>query len=146
MGLPDGRKTATANNIKYSVADAVLSAFSVFFTQSPSFLDYQVRMEKVHGKNNAQSIFGIHKIPSANQIRNILDPIPPETIFPLIQDIGNNLYQYGYLEPFRSIGGTLLVAMGGTDFFSSEKISCPCCSCQTLKNGHILYRHSANTP
>lgn len=146
MGLPDGRKTATANNIKYSVEDAALSAFSVFFTQSPSFLDYQIRMEKVHGKNNAQSIFGIHKIPSANQIRNILDPIPPETIFPLIQDIGNNLYQHGYLEPFRSIGGTLLVAMDGTDFFSSEKISCPYCSCQTLKNGHILYRHSAITP
>jgi hypothetical protein len=40
-----------------------LSAFSVFFTQSPSFLDYQTRMEKAHGKNNAQSIFGIHKIP-----------------------------------------------------------------------------------
>jgi hypothetical protein len=43
--------------------DAFLSAFSVFFTQSPSFLDYQTRTEKVHGKNNAQSIFGIHKIP-----------------------------------------------------------------------------------
>ncbi len=31
--------------------DAVLSAFSVFFTQSPSFLDYQERMQKKHGKN-----------------------------------------------------------------------------------------------
>jgi hypothetical protein len=26
--------------------DAALSAFSVFFTQSPSFLDYQVRMQQ----------------------------------------------------------------------------------------------------
>ncbi len=38
--LPDIRKKATANNLKYAIADAALSAFSVFFTQSPSFLDY----------------------------------------------------------------------------------------------------------
>ncbi|MBS3953600.1 MAG: ISNCY family transposase, partial [Methylomicrobium sp.] len=33
--LPDSRKTATSNNLKYAVEDAALSAFSVFFTQSP---------------------------------------------------------------------------------------------------------------
>jgi hypothetical protein len=50
---------------------AVLSAFSVFFTQSPSFLDYRVRMQKQRGRNNAQSLFGVHQIPSDNQIRNL---------------------------------------------------------------------------
>ena len=144
--LPDFRKKATANNLKYAIADAALSAFSVFFTQSPSFLDYQTRMQKAHGKNNAQSIFGVHQIPSANQIRNLLDPVPPEAVYPLLQEIGDSLYQHGYLASFRSVGGTLLVALDGTDFFASEKISCPCCSCQTLKNGHTLYRHSAITP
>ncbi len=60
--LPDSRKKGTANNLKYSMRNAVLSAFSVFFTQSPSFLDYQERMQKKHGKNNATSLFGVHKI------------------------------------------------------------------------------------
>ncbi|MBS3952817.1 MAG: ISNCY family transposase, partial [Methylomicrobium sp.] len=55
--LPDSRKPG--NNQKYRIEDAVLSAFSVFFTQSPSFLDYQRRMEKLHNRNNAQSIFGV---------------------------------------------------------------------------------------
>jgi hypothetical protein len=50
------------------------------------------------------------------------------------------------LTPFRSIGGTLLAAFDGTDFFSSEKISCPNCTCQTLKNGKTLHRHIAVTP
>lgn len=144
--LPDSRKTSTSNNLKYDVADAVLSAFSVFFTQSPSFLDYQSRMQKECGKNNAQSIFGVHKIPSDNQIRNILDPIPPETLFPLLAEVGDALYQDGYLTPFRSIGDTLLLAMDGTDFFASENISCPCCTQQTLKNGKTLHRHIAVTP
>ena len=144
--LPDFRKKATANNLKYAIEDAALSAFSVFFTQSPSFLDYQTRMQKAHGKNNAQSIFGVHQPPSANQIRNLLDPVPPERVFPLLREIGDSLCQHGYLAPFRAVGGTLLVALDGTDFFSSEKISCPCCSQQTLKNGNTLYRHSAITP
>ena len=34
--LPDERKPG--NNTKYQVEDAVMAAFSVFFTQSPSFL------------------------------------------------------------------------------------------------------------
>ncbi len=43
--------------------DAVLSAFSVFFSQSPSFLDSQVRMQKQQGKNTASTLFGVHEIP-----------------------------------------------------------------------------------
>ena len=40
----------------------------------------------------------------------------------------------------------LLVALDGTDTFSSEKIHCPCCREQTLKNGKTLNRHTAVTP
>ena len=144
--LPDIRKTATSNNLKYAVADAAMSAFGIFFTQTPSFLDYQARMQKKYGKSNAQSILGIHKLPSMNQVRNLLDPVPPETVYPLFQEISDELYHHGYLNSFRSIGDTLLMAVDGMDFFSSEKISCPCCTKQTLKNGKTLYRHIAVTP
>lgn len=30
--------------------------------------------------------------------------------------------------------------------FSPEKVSCPCCTQQTLKNGNTLYRHTVVTP
>jgi hypothetical protein len=63
-GLPEHR--SGGNNQHYTIADAALSAFSVFFTQSPSFLDYQVRMQKHRGRNNARSLFGVHEIPSEN--------------------------------------------------------------------------------
>lgn len=144
--LPDSRKTATSNHLKYAVEDAALSAFSVFFTQSPSFLDYQVRMQKAYGKNNAQSLFGVHRIPSANQVRNILDPIPPQTVYPVFAEISDGLYRHGYLKAYRRPQDTLLIALDGTDFFSSEKISCPHCTRQTLKNGKTLHRHTAVTP
>jgi len=123
-----------------------MSAFSVFFTQCPSFLDFQERMQKKHNKNNAQSIFGVHQLPSTSQISNLLDPIPPETLYPVLADVGDQLYQNGCLESFRSINNTLLVALDGTDSVSSEKISCPCCTQQLLKNGKTLFRHIVITP
>jgi len=58
FALPDHRKGG--NNQSYAIGDAGLSAFSVFFLQSPSFLDYQRRMQKEYGTNNASPLFGVH--------------------------------------------------------------------------------------
>lgn len=142
--FPDERRGG--NNQQSRIEDAGLSAFSVFFTQSPSFLDYQMRMRQACGRDNAQSLFGIHDIPSDNQIRNLLDPVPAETIYPLMAELSDELYRGGYLDAFRSIGDTMLLALDGTDFFSSEKLSCPCCLRATLKNGSTRYRHTVVTP
>ena len=46
--LPDARR---GKNRHYSMADAGLSAFSVFFMQCPSFLEYQRRMQQTQGRN-----------------------------------------------------------------------------------------------
>lgn len=73
--FPDVR---TGKNTVYEVRDAVLSAFSMFFMQCPSFLAHKRAMGLRKGKNNAESIFGVHKIPTDTHIRNLLDPIPPE--------------------------------------------------------------------
>ena len=142
--LPDARRSS--NNQHYAMEDAALSAFSVFFTQSPSFLDYQIRMQQQQGKNNAQTLFGVHQIPSDNQIRNILDPVAPHMLFPLIAHMGDELYRHQHLESYRSINGTLLMALDGTDFFSSNTIHCKCCSRAEQKNGDMLYRHTVVTP
>lgn len=142
--LPDARRSS--NNQHYAIEDAALSAFSVFFTQSPSFLDYQTRMQQQHATNNAHTLFGVHQIPSDNQIRNILDPVAPHTLFPLIAHMGDELYRHQHLESYRSINNTLLMAVDGTDFFSSNKIHCKCCSCAQQKNGDTLYRHTVVTP
>lgn len=75
FALPDHRKGG--NNQTYEIGDAALSAFSAFFLQSPSFLDDQRRMQKERGRNNAGSLFGVHQIPSTQQIGNLLDPIAP---------------------------------------------------------------------
>ena len=83
--LSDGRQQSNAR--RYEREDAALSAFAVFFSQSPSFLDSQVRMQKQLGRNHASSLFGVHEIPCDNQIRNLLDPVPPEAVYPVLAEI-----------------------------------------------------------
>ena len=93
--LPEHRK---GKNIRYRLKDAGLGAFAVFFTQSPSFLAYQRHMERIRGQNNAESMFGIEKIPSDSQIRSLLDPIEPKQVYPLFWTILEKLDQLGVTQ------------------------------------------------
>jgi hypothetical protein len=126
--------------------DFGLSAFSVFFTQSPSFLAHQKAMQQARGKNNAQSFFHLEPIPSDNQIRQMLDPIPPEKLFPVYDRIYDTLREHGILQHFRGVHDSTLIALDGTWYHSSRKIHCPGCSTLEPKSGEITYYHSAVTP
>jgi hypothetical protein len=141
--FPDER---TGDNTVYSMADAALGAFSVFFTQSPSFLDFQRTLQLAKGCNNALSLFGIRQIPSDNQIRNLLDPVPPAALLPVFAAVVEQLHYDGHLEAYRAINGDLLVAMDGTQYFASAKIHCAQCSVTEHSNGHTTYSHSVVTP
>ena len=97
--LPDHRKKSNAT--KYSVKDAALSAFGVFFMQSPSFLSHQRDMKRNQGKSNMESLFGGHEIPSDNQIRKILDPIEPKELGEIYWKIYEGLEEEGELEGYK---------------------------------------------
>jgi len=142
--LPDRRKDSPNRTDK--VVDALLSAFSVFFLQCDSFLNYQRTMQKAKERNNAQSLFGVHEIPSDNQIRNILETISYQEITPLIADLGEDLYRRGALDSWRTPFGTFLGVLDGTTTISSDTISCSSCTHVKGKDGSVLHRHSVVTP
>jgi hypothetical protein len=141
--FPDER---TGDNVVYSMADAAIGAFSVFFTQSPSFLDFQRTLEVTKGCSNAQSLFGMTQTPSDNHIRNLLDPVPPSTVFPIFSYAVDALQEWGHLDPYRSINGDLLVALDGTQYFCSSAIHCDHCNVTHPTNGTVIYSHHVVTP
>jgi len=141
-GFPDERTGDTT----YSMADAALGAFSVFFTQSPSWLDFQRTLQVAKGCNNALSLFGITQIPTANQTRNLLDPVPPRALLPVFATVVEALRGGGQLEAYRSINGDLLVAMDGTQYHFSAKVHCPQCRVTEHRNGTTTYSHQVVTP
>ncbi|MBT3300971.1 MAG: ISNCY family transposase [Bacteroidetes bacterium] len=141
--FPDNR---TGSNKIYSIEDATLGAFSVFFTQSPSFLSFQTAMQQKKGKNNAQSLFGILNIPCHNQINNLLDTVAPTYVYPVFSYIFNGLKDTGHIDAFKSYNGNLLIALDGTLYFSSKSIHCENCNQKHHKNGTTTYSHTVITP
>ena len=75
-GLPDQRKGPRRDG-DYTMADIGLSAFSMFFMGSPSFLGHQRALAEGHGRSNCQTLFGMSAIPSDNYIRLMLDGASP---------------------------------------------------------------------
>jgi hypothetical protein len=133
-------------NTRYTMADAALSAFSVFFMQSPSFLEHQRTVQETQGKNNAQTLFGVYQIPTDNPIRTLLDGVEPTAVYPLFTSFFRGLYQEGIVDRYRALGNTLLLALDGTRYFSSQKIQCACCSTQSHANGPVTYCRSVVLP
>jgi hypothetical protein len=133
-------------NSFYTMEDVALAAFSIFFTQSPSFLAYQRSMEKKKGRNNATSLFMVEKIPTDNHIRNLLDEVDPSCVFPVFSRVVEELDSTGRLEMFRSFNNDLFIALDGLQYFSSKTIHCDNCSTKKHKDGSITYSHSAVIP
>ena len=141
--LPDVRQ---GSNTQYHIQDAALSAFSVFFTQSPSFLAYQRSMQEEKGRNNVSSLFKVSNIPSDNHIRNLLDPVTPKHLIHAYHFVYQSLVKAGHIEEYRCLNNTLLIALDGVCYHSSGEISCAKCHTAKHKNGTITYTHSAITP
>jgi hypothetical protein len=141
--LPDRRK---GKNLSSAMEDFGLSAFSVFFTQSPSFLAHQRTRQQARGHHNVQSFFHVQQIPCDNQIRQMLDPVPPATLFPVYDRIYDTLREHGILQRFRGVHDSTLIALDGTWYHSSSKIHCPRCSTLEHPSGEITCDHSAVTP
>jgi hypothetical protein len=133
-------------NTRYTLVDAGLSAFSGFFMQSPSFLEYQRSLEQAHGKSNAQMLFGVHPIPSDNHIRHRLDSPAPHQVTPVFSSLFQALTQAGVSDRYRAVNPTLLRALDGTEYFSSQPLHGPNCSTRQHANGPVTYSHTALLP
>lgn len=129
--LPDARRKPT-----YPLADAIMSGFAMFSLKDPSMLAFEERRDD----SNMKTIFHIGQIPCDTQSREILDPVEPDSLRPMFNDIFRYLQRGKVLERFR-FQGHYLVSVDGTGHFSSNSISCPSCMCKTSKNGQKTYYH-----
>jgi hypothetical protein len=120
------------------LADALSSAFAMFSLKDPSLLAFDQR----RNDQNMKTLFGIGQIPSDTQMREILDPLQPDLLRPVFNDVFRQLQRGKALEPLVFHDGCYLLALDGTGYFSSNKIHCD--SCLEKKNkqtGEITYQH-----
>ena len=131
-------ETRHGNGCSYSVADAVMSAIALFSLKDSSLLAFQERRNDVNMKN----IFRILQVPSDTQMREILDPLEPDVLRPMFNDVLRELQRGKALEAFNFLDGYYLLSMDGSGYYSSKKVHCEHCLQRTnSKTGEITYHH-----
>ena len=136
--FPDKRK----GDGVYSMADIGLSAFSLFFMQSESFLSYQRSLEEGRKTSNCRTLFGMAKIPTDNHIRAMLDPVHPAHLQPAFDAVVAALREHRAMDEFQRLGGRALIALDGTEYFCSQKLGCTHCQTRKRANGKLESYHS----
>ena len=121
--------------------DVFMSAFAMMFFQDPSLLQFQQRMEDEAHVNNLKTLFHVESIPRDTQMREIMDAVDPEKITPLFDDFFRPLQRGKHLEQYRVLEGRYIVAIDGSQYFTSENISCPGCLMREGKKGVVRYSH-----
>src|SRR4051795_3503401 len=136
--FPDKRH----GNVTYSMADIGLSALSLFFMQSESFLAHQRALEEGQKTSNCQSLFGMTAVPTDNHIRAMLDPVHPSHLQPAFDQSLETLRRHGGLRAFQRLDGRVLIALDGTEYFCSQKLGCPQCLTRQRGNGKTENYHA----
>jgi hypothetical protein len=124
------------------MADIGLSAFSLFFMGSPSFLAHQRVLAQGHGRSNCQTLFGMSAIPSDNYIRLMLDGTAPSAFDGLFVEALGRIAAAEALAPFQRLDGRVLIALDGTEHFCSRKLQCEQCSHRRRSDGGIEHFHA----
>ena len=129
-----------AGKVGYSLHDCLMSALAMMFFQDPSVLSFQRRMQDRFQDSNLKAIFAVENIPSDSALRQTLDNIPMGAIALAFPMLFQRLQRGKQLDAFKLDSGHHLIALDGSQYFSSESIHCP--SCLTTKGARGATRYS----
>ena len=131
--IPDYRLSET----DIALADALMAAFAMFSLKAPSLLAFD--KERVEG--NLHTIYGIERVPCDTHMREILDPVSPKWLRPVFKSVFRQLQRGKALEAMTFLDGHYLLALDGTEYFSSKTIHCASCLQRVHRNGSVTYAH-----
>jgi hypothetical protein len=131
--IPDHRGGATA----IALTDALMAAFAMFSLKSPSLLAF----DNERAEGNLETIYGIARVPCDTQMRELLEPVCPESLRPLFTGVFRQLQRGKALEAMVFFDDCYLLALDGTGYFASKTLPCASCLRQVHRNGSTTYSH-----
>jgi hypothetical protein len=78
-----------------ALTDALMSAFAMFSLKSPSLLAF----DKQRAEGNLSTTYGIACVPCDTYMREMLDPVSPESLRPVFKSVFRQLQRGKALEP-----------------------------------------------
>jgi hypothetical protein len=124
-------------DVDISLTDTLMSAFAMFSLKAPSLLAF----DKERAEGNLHTIYGIQHVPCDTYMRERLDPVSPKWLRPVFKRVFRQLQRGKALEEMVFLDGHYLLALDGTEYFSSKTIHCASCLHRVHRNGSITYAH-----
>jgi hypothetical protein len=134
--IPDHR----AANVSYSLSDVLMSGFAMFSLKHPSLLDFE--QQSVCDKKNLHTVFGIQRLCTDALMRNILDQVNPEALWPAFTSQFKGLESLGLIQEYEFWQNHILLSIDAVEHFRSSKIHCDHCQKKTGRDGVASYSHS----
>jgi len=116
-----------------------MSGLAVFALKDPSLLAFDQRRQQ--DEKNLQMIFHLENVPADTTMRETLDPLDDEQLRPAFRNIFTSLQRGGGLQKLSFLNGYYLLALDGTEYFSSHEIHCPQCCEKHHADGTVTYHH-----
>jgi hypothetical protein len=136
--IDDPRQTG---KVDYCLHDCLMSALAMMFFQDPSVLSFQRRMQDRFQDSNLKAMFAVENIPSDDALRQTLDNIPTAAIQSVFPMLLKRLQRGKQLDAYKLESGHYLIALDGSQYFTSEKIHCPSCLTTKGAKGATRYYH-----
>lgn len=134
--ISDHRRTGRTET---SLVDALMSGLAVFGLKYPSLLQFDQASRKKRICHNLKTLYGVEQVPCDTQLREILDPVLPNSLRPAFREIHSRVQRGKGLEKYDYLDGHYLISIDGTGHFASSAISCPECCVKELKSGKNYY-------
>jgi hypothetical protein len=141
--IEDGRQPG---KVDYRLHDCLMSALAMMFFQDPSLLSFQRRMHHPLQCGNLKALFGVESIPKDCALRDCLDAVPTKQLEPAFEMLTQRLQRGKQLSAYSVLGGAYLIALDGSQYFSSESLHCPGCLSAKAAKGRLRYSHQILQP
>jgi hypothetical protein len=123
--------------VDIALPEVLMSACAMFSRKAPALL----ACDKERAEDKVHTIYGIQRVPCDPDMREILDPVSPKWLRPVFTSVLRQLQRGKVLEPLTLLEGHDLLALDGTEYFSSKTIHCPACLHRVPRNGSLTYTH-----
>ena len=129
-------------NIQYSLSDALLSAFSAFSLKTGSLNSFYKELnDDVNVRENIKNLYCVDEVPSASQLRAIIDDVHFTSFRESFSQIFGALQRGGALKKFKFLDEYYILSGDGSQYFSSKTIHCDNCMVKEHKDGSKTYYH-----
>lgn len=136
--IPEHRVTEKGN-IKYSLQDCLMTAYSMFSLKDPSVAVY--RKEYPNRSENLKRVYGLEEVPKDTAMRETIDGVEYthfEDVFKPCLDI---LKEKDVFTKRLVLGNYLAFSTDGTQTYCSCTKGCNHCLIKKTKKGKVRYEH-----